>query len=215
MVKISTSILSYEDIEIILKLNKTDTDYIHIDVMDGKFVEPTAFSLEEIKMINHISNKPLDVHLMVEDIDAHLNALSLLNIDIITFHYEMMTDVSIIDKIHALKMKCGISVKPDTDVKEVFPYLEKVDLVLLMSVEPGYSGQKFMDYTFSKIEMLKREIINRKLQVLISVDGGINSDNARMCVEKGVDIIVAATYIIKSDDFQERITALRSDKESW
>ncbi len=210
MIKISTSILSYEDSNVLLKLNQTDTDFIHIDVMDGKFVDPTAFLPEEIREVSNLSIKPLDVHLMVEDIGKYIEFLSSLNVEMITFHYETMTKFDIADKIRSLNIKCGISLKPSTDIKKIFPILNKFDLVLIMSVDPGYSGQNFMDSSIERIKMLKEEINRQKLNVLISVDGGVNESNAGECIKNGADILVSATYIIKSDDFQQQISSLRN-----
>lgn len=211
MVKIATSILSNINIETVLKLNKTDTDYIHIDVMDGKFVPNTAFSIEEIKEIATYSHKPLDVHLMVEKVEQYINELSNIKMAFLTFHFEVLNDINIIKKIKKLGIKCGLSVKPNTDIKKIFPLLDKIDLILIMSVEPGYSGQQFIPYSIEKIKLLKDEISKRNLKVLISIDGGIDERRAKECIKAGVDILVAGTYIIDHKDWQAKISLLRNN----
>ncbi|MGI6329813.1 MAG: ribulose-phosphate 3-epimerase [Bacilli bacterium] len=209
MVKISTSILSYNNPDLIFRLNETNTDYLHIDIMDGKFVKNKAFSMEEVKEVNRYSVKPLDVHLMVEEVEKYLLDLFLMKVEFITFHYEILKNLNLLKKIKEKGIKCGLSVKPNTDIKEIFPLLKEIDLVLIMSVEPGSSGQKFIKSTLTKIKLLKEEIEKQSLDVLISVDGGINHENARLCVLNGADILVSSTYIIKNNNLQERISNLR------
>jgi ribulose-phosphate 3-epimerase len=211
MVKISTSVLSKSDKKTILKLNQTNTDYLHIDVMDGLFVTNKAFSIDEIKKVSTITNKPLDIHLMVNDIESYINALQFNNIEFITFHYETITNIKIINCVKNRGIKCGISVKPNTDIKKIFNLLSEIDLVLVMSVEPGYSGQNFINSALDRIEILKNEIIRNDYQTLVAVDGGINNHNAGLCIEKGADILVSSTYITDSEDYQSRIDTLRGN----
>ncbi len=209
MVKISTSILSKNDAETIKKLDKTDTDYIHIDVMDGKFVPNQAFSIEEIKEVNKYTSKPLDIHLMVNNINDYIKEIKALNISFITFHFEVLNKDNDILKIKELGIKCGISVKPNTNIKDIFPLLDKIDLVLIMSVEPGYGGQEFIPASLQKINLLNEERKKRKLDILIAVDGGINEHNAKQCIKSGADILVVGSYITNSVNFQQKVTLLR------
>jgi ribulose-phosphate 3-epimerase len=210
MVKISVSILSKNDNDTILKLNKTDIDYIHIDVMDGKFVNEVNFPLSRIKEVNDLTNRKLDVHLMVMDANEYLDEISSFNIEYLTVHYETLNnDISILKKIKNSGIKCGLSVKPNTDIKDTFYLLDNVDLVLIMSVEPGYGGQEFMLSSLDKVKLLKEEIEKRHLKTIISIDGGINSSNANLCIQSGCDMLVSGSYVVASSDYQTSINALR------
>lgn len=213
MVKISTSILSNINKKTVLKLNDTNTDFIHLDIMDGKFVNNKAFLIDEVKMIANNSKKPLDVHLMVNDIDYYLNYLSKLNIQYITFHYEVLKGKSDIKKVKQYGIKCGLSLKPKTKLENIFPYLNQIDLVLIMSVEPGYGGQDFIDEALNRISKLKKEIKARKLDLIIAIDGGINEITARQCIKRGVDMLVVGSYIINAKDYQKQIDLLRQIKK--
>lgn len=208
MVEIATSILANINKETILKLNKTDTDYIHVDVMDGLFVKNKAFSRAEIKMVAKYSKKPLDIHLMVKDIDYYLKELANLKGAYITFHYEVFKEQDI-DKVKKHGIKCGISLNPNTKIENVFPYLNKLDLVLIMSVEPGYGGQSFIKGSINKVIKLKEEIVKRKLTTIIAIDGGINQKTAKTCIKAGVDRLVVGNYIIKAKDYQRQIDLIR------
>ncbi|MDD3048596.1 MAG: ribulose-phosphate 3-epimerase [Bacilli bacterium] len=210
MAKISVSVLDKHDIETILKLNDTDITYLHIDVMDGKFVKNSSFKPEEIIELNKITNKKLDVHLMVLDIEKYLEALSGLNIEYLTFHYEILNNLTLIDKVRSYGFKCGLAIKPETDIRALIPILNRIDMILLMSVEPGMGGQPFMDNTIKKIEYLKHEIRSRGFDTIISVDGGINNSNATLCLAKGADMLVVGSYITKSNNFQDAINKLTS-----
>ena len=159
MVKISVSILTNDDLDTILKLNKTDVDYIHIDVMDGKFVSDVKFPLSKINEIGEYSSKKLDVHLMVKNADYYIDNLDYPNIEYLTVHYEALRDISsVIKKIKNKGIKCGLSVKPNTDIKDIFDLLGDIDLVLIMSVEPGFGGQEFLFSSTRKVKELKSEI---------------------------------------------------------
>lgn len=214
MVKISVSILSSKDsiIETVKKIDKTDTDYIHIDIMDGKFVDNKSFVFSEIKKISNYTSKKLDVHLMVENPLRYIKDYALLNTDFITVHYEIGNKLDdSLNQIKEVGLKCGISINPETNIESIYPYLDKVDLVLIMSVNPGMGGQEFIDSSLDKIEKLKEEIVRRNLSVLIEVDGGINEEIAFSCIERGTDIIVSGTYITNSDNYQEQINKLRNN----
>jgi ribulose-phosphate 3-epimerase len=211
MVKISVSILSKNNNETILKLNKTDADYIHVDVMDGKFVDPIHFPMKQINEINNLSTKKIDVHLMVEDPICYIDDLLKFNVEYITFHYEtLINNLDIIKKIKNNGIKCGLSVKPITDIKDTFYLLDDIDLILIMSVEPGCGGQDFMVSSLDKIKLLREEITKRNLKTIIAVDGGIDSSNAKLCTSTGCDMLVVGSYITLSMDYQSSIDSLRS-----
>ncbi len=206
--KISTSILSIKkDIEKnIDKLGKTKTDYIHLDIMDGIFVENKTDFIEYKDQIM-ATNKILDVHLMVEDVDMYIEKYKIFNPDYITFHLEVKTDIySLINKIKKI-CKVGISIKPNTTVQELKPYLKDVDLVLVMSVEPGKGGQKFMEESIQKIEELVHLRKENNYIYEIQVDGGINKETiekVKMC-----DIAVVGSYITNEEDYEKQIENLK------
>lgn len=209
--KISTSILDCQDrLKGVSKLNGTSTSYIHIDAMDGKFVPGLQFQdIEEVIKINQVAEKKLDVHLMMADPSAYIKELDNMNIEFITIHLEIDKDIKeIFSQIRGFGYKVGLSIKPGTDVKEVEPYLNDVDLVLVMSVEPGLGGQKFMDSTVKRISQLKELIDKSGRDVVIEVDGGINDETILKL--DGADIAVVGSYIVKSDNYQERIDSLIS-----
>lgn len=209
--KVSVSILSssIKASDIVKKLDNTSCDYIHLDIMDGKFVENKTWTYSEVKKIVSYSNKLLDVHLMVEKPEKYIEDYALLNTDRITFHIEAVKDVnSMIDLITNYGLKVGIAINPNTDVKELFPYLKLIDQVLVMGVYPGKSGQTFIEETPNRIKAIKDEIIKGGLKTQISVDGGINYDTAIECVNSGVDILVSATYL--HSNLKENIDILKN-----
>ena len=207
--KISVSILDavnrYEAVD---ELNDTNISYIHIDVMDGKLVNNIQFQdMDEIREISKISKFPLQVHLMVEDISSYLDKFYGLNIESITFHLETEQDILMnIDKVHDMGYRCGIAICPDTDIQLIYPYLDKIDMVLLMSVIPGRGGQSFILDTKDKIVMLKNYIDKNHLSVLIEVDGGINDKTISFV--RDADVAVVGSYIVKSDNYIEKVNSL-------
>ena len=207
--KISVSILDavnrYEAVD---ELNDTNISYIHIDVMDGKLVNNIQFQdMDEIREISKISKFPLQVHLMVEDISSYLDRFYGLNIESITFHLETEQDILMnIDKVHDMGYRCGIAICPDTDIQLIYPYLDKIDMVLLMSVIPGRGGQSFILDTKDKIAMLRNYIDKNHLSVLIEVDGGINDKTISFV--RDADVAVVGSYIVKSDNYIERVNSL-------
>lgn len=204
---ISVSLLSMRDnlLEYIYKLNKENIDYIHLDMMDGLFVSNKSFTYDEVKLIVDNINKPLDVHLMVEDIDDYIKDYLSYNTEYITFHYEAMKDLSPITKVKSHGIKCGISIKPETEVELIYDILDKVDLILIMSVNPGKGGQEFMDSSLDKVKKLKEEIIKRNLNVKISIDGGINKETGTISLESGADILVIGTAIKEDMNLIEQL----------
>lgn len=195
---LNASILSseFKPIDLIKKFNDTKVSYIHLDIMDGKFVNNKSFTVSEIKKFNDISKKSFDVHLMVKNPIKYINDLALLNVNTISFHYEAVENLDeVINLIKNYGIKVGIAINPKTDINVLIPYLNMIDIVLVMSVEPGYSGQAFIESTYNKVEKLKELIINNNSKSLIEVDGGVNIENAPILKEKGTDIIVSASYI--------------------
>ena len=208
--KVSVSILSssIKPQDIVKKLDNTKADFIHVDIMDGKFVENKTWTISEVKKIVSYSKLPLDVHLMVENPSKYIEDYALLNTSYITFHYEAVKDIDkMINEIKNYGLKVGIAINPETDEKVLYPYLSKIDQVLVMSVHPGKSGQSFIENTPNKIENLKQEIINQNAKTIISVDGGINDETGKLCVDKGVDMLVSASYIHK--DIVNKINTLK------
>lgn len=204
---ISTSILSIKDNikDNVLKLNNTDTTYIHLDIMDGLFVPNKTWEYNELKDILNDNTKPLDVHLMVSDVIKYIDEYCNLNPEYITFHLEAVNNVKeVIDYIHSKNIKVGISIKPNTDIQDLIPYLSDIDMVLLMSVEPGMGGQSFIDSSYERLNKLNE--LKSKYKFLIEIDGGINESNIDTL--NGVDIAVVGSYITSSDNYQEQIDKL-------
>mgnify|MGYP001224050620 FL=1 len=205
MIKVSTSILTCNNrIQATEELNKTNTDYIHIDYMDGIFVDNKEFTIEEIKTLSKISTKKLDIHIMAENPEPIIQELKDLNIEYITIHYEINKPLDkIINLIHNQGYKCGISIKPKTDPKNIIEYLKKIDLVLIMSVEPGKGGQKFIPDVLNKIKELKQN------NLIIEIDGGINDANIEE-LKNIVDIVVVGSYITNSNNYNKQINNLKN-----
>ena len=207
--KVATSILSVKDDlkKCIDELNNTDTDYIHLDIMDGEFVENKTWHMDDLLPVLEDNNKPLDVHLMVNDVMNYINEFSFLNPSYITFHYEAVDDVNeMIDYVKKLGIKVGLAIKPSTKYEEILPYLPKLDEVLVMSVNPGMGSQEFMLSTVEKLNNLKDYKINNGLDFIINVDGGINNETVRLV--SSADMVVSGSYIVKND-YQTAINNLR------
>ena len=209
--KISASYLGCKKIgQTLYNLNLTDVDYIHVDVMDGKYVKGKTMSFNELSTIGNYTRKRLDVHFMVERPLKLIDLYATLNVFCITVHLNIQDDLEmIIKRCSDYGIKIGLAINPDQDVSLVYPYLDKIDLVLLMGVNPGLPGQEFIKSTLTKINTLKKEVEKRKLKTLISVDGGVNLDNAKYL--KDCDILVSGSTITKSNDYQETITKLRNN----
>ena len=189
-------------------LSNLDVDYLHLDVMDGIFVENRTFTYEEFYNITRFSAKPKDVHLMVSDVRRYIDEFSNLNPEFITFHYEAASEISsVINYIHEKGIKVGISIKPSTDIPEIVDYLDYVDLVLVMSVEPGRGGQSFIEDSVKKIESLYTLREKQNYNYLIEVDGGINDKTIKLCDK--ADIVVVGSYITKQD-YEQAIRNLRN-----
>lgn len=206
--KIAVSYLSSRDIPNDLrKLNVTDVDYIHVDVMDGKFVKNKTLSFSEMKEIHRYTNKRLDVHLMVKNPVKFIHDYATLNTEYITVHIETKNAYKALELIEEYGIKKGISIKPNTPLEDLDSYLDDIDLILVMSVEPGRGGQEFIENTVDRIKKLKKKLKEHNSKALISVDGGINDKVAKKL--KDVDILVSGSYVISGDEFQEQISKLR------
>lgn len=198
MKEVSGSFLSNNDkLYEINRLNNSNVDYIHFDVMDGKFVSNKNITVSELpKLIDNVKKK-IDIHFMVSNPDKYIEKICYYNIEYITIHYEIKNLEDYIDKIKNYGFKVGIAIKPETDIEKIYYLLDKINLVLIMSVKPGKSGQKFIDVS-DKINKLKQEIINRNLNVKISVDGGINEEV--LTYVKEADILVSSSFILSDLD---------------
>lgn len=213
MFKLAPSILSADFsclAEEIKRVEKAGVEYLHIDVMDGEFVPNITIGAPVVKDIRKCSNLVFDVHLMIVKPERYVDDFYKAGADIITFHYEAAEDTGkLIDKIHSLGIKASVSVKPKTPVEVVFPFLDKLDMVLIMTVEPGFGGQAFITEMYDKIRKLRSEIDNRGLKTEIEIDGGANPENIREIVKSGVDIVVAGSAVFKSKDAAETVRLLR------
>ena len=206
--KVAVSILSEKDNykESIEKINKTDADYLHLDVMDGSFTESSSFSLNESKKIKELCNKKVDVHIMSIKLKKIVSEYININPYNITFHIENKDIEKYIDLIKEKNVKVGLAINPDTDLNTIYPYLDKIDRVLVMSVVPGKGGQKFMESVIPKLIYLKEN--KDKYNYEIEVDGGINSDTVNF-VKDYADIVVSGSFITNSNDYQESINKLK------
>ena len=202
-IKISPSILSADFSKLgneIQNLEKAEADLIHIDVMDGHFVPNITIGPEVISKLRKYTTLPFDVHLMISPVHNFIKNFADAGADIITIHPEATNDlVSSIKKIKSYNKKAGVSLNPKTSVNKVLPVLNLIDLVLVMSVNPGFGGQQFIKDTLEKVKVLRKEIDSKKLKTQIEIDGGINFENAKMAKEAGVDILVSGTTIFKEN----------------
>ena len=203
-VKISPSILggSFSNIEkIIVDLDKSKAEYIHFDVMDGDFVPNLTFGAKFISDVRRFSKKIFDVHLMINRVDKFLDEYIKAGSDIITFHYEVDEDIQkIISKIKNKGIKCGLAIKPRTTWSEILPYLDLIDQVTIMTVEPGFGGQKFMNNQVDKIKNISNQIKLNNMNVEVEIDGGINFETGKICIEAGADILVAGSFLFNQGD---------------
>ena len=218
MVEISTSILnvdSEKSMKIFYDLETAHTDYFHIDVMDGKFVEADTIAKMEkySEYLNHITLIPLDVHLMVENVREYVDKFLVFKPNTITFQIEALkTKQEVIDTIKYIQSnncKAGIAIKPNTKIEEITEYLQYLHQVIVMTVEPGKGGQEIIESTIDKIAKLKKYIEENNIDIDIEADGGINTDNVEKVKQAGANIIVAGTAIIDSEDFKQTINELK------
>lgn len=209
MIHVSPSLLAADFAHLSRELDgvkQSGADMIHLDVMDGVFVPNLSFGLPVIESIRRVSDLVFDAHLMIEDPYAYIDPFCDAGCDFITFHLESKSDVQkTIDKIHARGKKCGLSIKPATPADALIPYLSSLDMVLIMSVEPGFGGQRFMPESLEKIRRI-RELAPR---MLVNVDGGINAETAQLVKHAGANCLVAGSFFFKAADKRAAIDALR------
>lgn len=209
---VSPSILSadFANLERDIKLvERNGADWIHVDVMDGHFVPNITIGIPVVKSIKKVTTLPLDVHLMIENPEKYTEDFANAGADILTFHYEAVKKEnikSLITKIKNLGVKAGLSIKPKTQPKEILEFLQDLDLVLVMTVEPGFGGQKFMEDCAEKIKLIKQHAPEN---LYIQVDGGINAQTGKICTEFGANSLVAGSYIYKAENIKEAISSLK------
>lgn len=213
-IKIAPSILSADFANLekeISILNNSEADYIHVDVMDGHFVKNLTFGPPVIEKIRKYSTKPFDVHLMIESVDQYLESYSKAGADIITIHPETTNNLdNAISKIKSLGKKAGISLNPDVSLDKVLPVIKTIDLVLIMSVYPGFAGQKFIPDVLEKVKILREKINKENLDVELEIDGGINIGTAKLAKKAGANVLVAGTAVYSENKVLENIKLLKN-----
>jgi len=196
------------DIEMV---NASQADWFHLDIMDGMFVPNISFGFPVVKQVKRFAKKPLDVHLMIVDPDRYLERFKEVGADILTVHYEACTHLHrTLNQIRSLGMKAGVSLNPHTPVELLNDIIGEADLVLIMSVNPGFGGQKFIPNSYSKIERLRQMIDSNNFKTVIEVDGGVDIDNARMLYDAGVNVLVAGNAVFGSKNPTATIEQLKS-----
>ncbi|MDX1444846.1 ribulose-phosphate 3-epimerase [Lishizhenia sp.] len=212
--KIAPSVLSCDfaniqrDVEMI---NDGNADYFHIDIMDGSFVPNISFGFPVMKAIHKHAKKPLDVHLMIDNPDQYIQEFKEAGAEILTVHYEACTHLHrTIQAIKAAGMKAGVALNPHTPIEVLENVIEEIDLALIMSVNPGFGGQKFIENAIWKVEQLSNLIHKRGSHAVIEVDGGVNADNAGALIKAGADVLVAGSFVFNSEDPNATINKLKA-----
>ena len=214
MAKIAPSMLSADflhlekDVEMVNK----HADIFHLDIMDGVFVPNLSYGFPVVEAIASKATKPLDVHLMIVEPEKYVERFAKAGADMISFHLNATSDPSaVLKQIRALGVKAGIAINPDIPVEDLFPYLKDADFVLLMSVFAGFGGQKFIEDTYSRVQVLKAEVERQGLDIELEVDGGVSASNASALVEAGAEILVAGSAVFKAEDPAAVIAAMRGE----
>ena len=197
-----------EEIEMV---NQSEAGWFHLDVMDGVFVPNITFGTPILEVFKKYATKHLDAHLMIVNPENYIEKFASLGANTITVHYEACDNLqNTINQIKKLNVKAGVAINPDTDVSVLYSLINEIDLICLMSVFPGFSGQKFIPDTFERLEKLKKIITDKNSQALIQIDGGVSTDNAKKLVSLGADILVAGSFVFKSGDASTTIKKLNS-----
>jgi len=209
---ISPSILggSFANMQDTIRLiDQSKAEYIHFDVMDGDFVPNLTFGPQFISNVRSFSKKIFDVHLMINRVGKFLDDYIKAGSDIITFHLEIDEDINdLITKIKNNNIKCGIAIKPATPWEDLKPYLDNIDQIIIMTVEPGFGGQKFMDNQLSKITQLKKYLVDNQYQIDLEIDGGVNFETGKKCIDAGANILVAGSFLFKQEDLTQATNQL-------
>ena len=193
----------------ITMVNNSKADWFHIDVMDGVFVPNISFGTPIMNVLKKCAKKPLDVHLMIVNPDNYIEKFAELGSSVLTVHAEACTHLHrTVQKIKSLKMKAGVAINPHTPISSLESIIDEIDLVCVMSVNPGFGGQSFIENTYQKVKDLKSLIENKNSQAIIEIDGGVTSENAKRLVEEGADVLVAGSFVFKSNNPTETISTL-------
>lgn len=212
-IKVSPSILAADFANLseeCSKIDKSNADWFHLDIMDGLFVPNISFGMPVVRTIRQLTKKPLDVHLMIVQPEKYITEFINLGSNIITVHIEATNNLNqIINKIHESSLKSGIAINPQTPISDLKEYINKVDLICLMGVNPGFAGQKFIESTHERLQELKNLIISSGSSALIEVDGGVNKENYRQLKSNGADVLVAGSYIFNSPNYNIAINNLK------
>lgn len=194
-------------------INESEADWVHLDVMDGSFVPNISFGIPIVEAAKQINQKPLDAHLMIVNPEKYIEGFRKAGADLINIHYEACKDkdiISILKEIKDLGARPALAINPDTPVDKIYDYAEYIDMVLVMSVFPGFGGQKFIETTYDRVKDLKQFFIQNKLNTLIQVDGGVSLDNISKLSASGVDVMVVGSVIFKSENPKQTISELKS-----
>ena len=210
---VSPSLLSADFLNLqrdVEMLNNSDADWLHLDVMDGVFVPNISFGFPIMNLLQHITDKPLDVHLMIVQPEKFVDEVAAMGAYMMNVHYEACTHLNrVVQAIKAKGMKAGVTLNPHTPVALLDDIIEELDMVLLMSVNPGFGGQKFINNTLSKVDNLKNLIIQKNIETLIQVDGGVDLETGKLLVDAGADVLVAGSFVFSSENPKDRIHQLK------